>query len=106
MSDEIIWEAETPPPKDWYVRHKVGEALGDEEAAARSAVDDIEENEYTGDMYLDYQQGVHESDNIGRNPPDYAGSSDKYHKITKMYTGGSLVDYKSIPDYSAYNGIV
>ena len=106
MENEIIWEAPTPPPKDWYVRHKAGEALGDKEAAVRSAVDDINENEYTGEMYLDYQAGVEESKNIGKNPPDYAGINAKYSKLTKQYTGGQIIDPHIVPDYSAYNGIV
>lgn len=105
MNDEILWEVDHPPPKDWYARHKAGEALGDPEAAKRSAVDDIEDNEFSGELLLDYQQGVAESENIGTGPPNAHGINTTLHDVQKDHTGNLLIDPSIIPDYSSAYGI-
>ena len=105
MNDEIIWEAPTPPPKDWYARHKAGEALGDPEAAKASAVDDIEDNEFSGELLHDYQVGVAESENIGTDPPNAQGVNSSIHNLQKDHTGNLLIDPSVIPDYSGAYGI-
>jgi len=102
-NDEIIWDAPTPPPKNWYVRHKAGEALEDKEAAVRSAVDDIEREEVYSEMYSDYEMAESNFEKYGGKEVDYEGVVNKVRESTKKYTGGSIVDLGALPDYSAYS---
>jgi len=104
VSDEIVWDAPTPPPKNWHARHKVGEALDDREAAQASAVDDINAREPQQDITEDYIAAGEEEENLARNNPDYEGLVGITHDATKDHTGNPIVDARSIPDYSEYNG--
>lgn len=90
MNDEIIWDVPQPPPKDWYVRHKAGGALQDPEAAKRSAIDDIQDKEYSA-LLLKEAHEVNDAFSLALHVPDYYGLINSMYNLTKDYTGNALV---------------
>ena len=100
MNNDDVGELPVPS-KNWYARHKVGQALGDSAAATRSARDDIEQQERFSYLMDDLEDHEYQAQVNGVERLDLGGSAVKISQQFNRYEPIPVLTSRELPNFSS-----